>query len=160
MRYIRNAVISSRQWGNLGILRFWTDKEINLTDCVNKQGMATQTNTGGCTKHDNPQNGSVQSSTFTATMPSTDKWMKNLSGYPLTEAQVSLLVHRPNFAIALRFPFLGVYITTVDQAYLSLKPYEAEELRGEGREVLKHSYTPRNIITKEESTEGTKRRWK
>ena len=33
-----------------------------------------------------------------------NKWVKNLSGTPLTEAQVSLLVQGPSFAVALRHP--------------------------------------------------------
>ena len=69
----------------------------------------------------------------------------------LTEAPVSLLAHGPNFAIAPRSPPLGEHIIAVEQACLSLKPYEVEELKAEIRGALKHSYTARNRITKEES---------
>ena len=58
--------------------------------------------------------GSTATTTTTATttgMATTNdyvrKWVKNLSGTPLTEAQVSLLVHGPNFAIASSTPFMG-----------------------------------------------------
>ena len=37
-------------------------------------------------------------------LPSTDKWVKNLSETPLTKALVSLLAHGPNFAIAPQKP--------------------------------------------------------
>ena len=33
VNYTRNAAISSREWGNWGTLRSWTDKGINLIDC-------------------------------------------------------------------------------------------------------------------------------
>ena len=39
-----------------------------------------------------------------------EKWVKNLSGVPLTMAQVSLLAHGPNFAAAPRHPPYVEYI--------------------------------------------------
>ena len=39
----------------------------------------------------------------------TKRWVKNLSSTPLTEAQFSLLAHRPNFAIAPRHPPWGIH---------------------------------------------------
>ena len=53
----------------------------------------------------------VTSTTTTITTATTNgyvnKWVRNLSGTPLTEAQVSLLVHGPNFAVAPRHPPMG-----------------------------------------------------
>ena len=44
----------------------------------------------------------------------------------------------------------GEYIAIVQQECHSLEPYEGEELRAEIRRVLKHSYTPKMNIMKEE----------
>ena len=75
---------------------------------------------------------------------------KESIGYPLTEAQVSLLVHGPNFAVAPRHPLYGEYNTAVEQACLKLEPHSAEELRAEMRGALRHSKNPKRNITKEE----------
>ena len=108
--------------------------------------VATQKN-----KNNNQQDGSVPCSGSTAMMLSTDKWVKNLSGVSLTKGQVFLLACGPNLTITPIGQPLGEYIATVEQACLSLKPYEAEILIAEIRGTLKHSYTPRSYITKEES---------
>ena len=69
---------------------------------------------------------------------------------PLTEAQESLLVHGPNFAVAPRHPPYGEYITMIEQACLNLEPHSAEELRAEIWGALKHSKNPKRTISKEE----------
>ena len=46
--------------------------------------------------------------TITTTTMQLDKWVKNLLGVPLMEAQVSLLVHGTNFALAPRHPLWGI----------------------------------------------------
>ena len=84
----------------------------------------------------------------TATTVQSNKWVKNLSEVPLTEAQVSLLAHGTNFAIAPRNLPLE-YITAVEQACLNLEPHNAEELRAEIRRALRHVNNPRRNITKE-----------
>ena len=48
-------------------------------------------------------------STAATTNGYVNKWVRNLSGTPLTEAKVSLLVHSPSFAFALRHPPWGVH---------------------------------------------------
>ena len=80
---------------------------------------------------------------------------KESIGYPLTEAQVSLLVHGPNFAVAPRHPPYGDYITMVEQTCLNLEPHSVEELRAEIRGALKHSKNPKRNISKEEVQELT-----
>ena len=68
-------------------------------------------------------------STTTDTATTNDyinKWVRNLSSIPLTEAQVSLLVHGPNFAVAPGTPH-GEYITAIEQVCLKLEPHNAEE---------------------------------
>ena len=79
------------------------------------------------------------------------KWVKNLSKAPLTEAQMSLLAHGPNFAITPRSPSYGEYITVVEQVCLNLEPQNAEELMAEIRGALRHAHNPRKNITKEEA---------
>ena len=46
--------------------------------------------------------------TDTTTKEYIRRWVKNLSSTPLTEAQFSLLAHRPNFMIAPRHPPMGI----------------------------------------------------
>ena len=67
------------------------------------------------------------------------RWVKNLSGVPLTKAEASLLTHGPNFMVAPRHPH-GDYIVAVDQACLNLEPHNTKELRAEIRGALKHSH--------------------
>ena len=77
--------------------------------------------------------------------------MKNLLETPLTEAQVSLLAHGPNFAITPRILPFGEYIPVVEQACLNLEPHNVEELGAEIRGALRHAHNPRRNITKEEA---------
>ena len=77
--------------------------------------------------------------------------MKNFSEVPLTKAQMSLLAHGPNFTIAPRHPPYGEYITAVEQACLNLEPHNAEELRAEIMEALRHSHKARRNSTKKEA---------
>ena len=64
--------------------------------------------------------------------------------------QVSLLAHGPNFAVALRHPPYGEYITVIEQACLKLEPHNAEELRAAMRGALRNSKEPTRNITKQE----------
>ena len=63
-----------------------------------------------------PSTGTSQTTTAT-TSGYVSKWVRNLLGTPLTEAQVSLLAHGPNFAVAPRHPPYGEHITMDEQAY-------------------------------------------
>ena len=94
---------------------------------------------------------STESSVETTTTEWSNKWVKNLSEIPLTEAQVSLLAHSPQFSYSSQKPPYGEYITAVEQACLNLEPHNAEELRAEIRGALKHTHNPRRNITKEEA---------
>ena len=101
-----------------------------------------------------PTGASQTTTTTTMTAATTSgyvsKWVRNLSGTPLTEAQVSLLAHGPNFAVAPRHPPYGECITVVEQACLKLESHSAEELRAEMRGALRHSQNPKSNITKQE----------
>ena len=45
----------------------------------------------------------------TTTKEDTNRWVRNLSSTPLTQVQVSLLLHGPNFAVSSRHPPWGVH---------------------------------------------------
>ena len=68
---------------------------------------------------------------------------------PLTEAQLKVLSHGPNFAVVPRHPPVGKYITFIEHAYSKLKQGEVDELRGEMKAILKKGH-PKYNITKEE----------
>ena len=89
------------------------------------------------------------SDTVTTTKEDTNRWVRNLSSTPLTQVQVSLLLHVPNFAVAPRHPH-GEYITAIEQACLKLEPHNAEELRATMRGALRNSQEPTSNITKQE----------
>ena len=84
----------------------------------------------------------------TTTTEQLEKWVRNLLGVSLTTAQMSLLAHGPNFAIAPRHP-LGEYIAAVEQVSLNLEPHNAEELRAGIRRALRNSHKSRRNITKD-----------
>ena len=46
----------------------------------------------------------------------TKKWVKNLSGTPLTKEEERLLAHGPKFAIRSRQPPIREYVAVVEQA--------------------------------------------
>ena len=94
---------------------------------------------------------SPPATTTTTTTVQLEKWVRNLSGAPLTKAQMSLLAHGPNFAIAPRHPPYGEYIPSLEQACLNMEPHNEEELRAEIRGPLRHSNKARRNITKEEA---------
>ena len=64
-------------------------------------------------------------------------WVRNISSIPFTEAQLKVLSHGPNFAVVPRYPPVGEYIASIEQACSQLKQREAEELRGEVKTILK-----------------------
>ena len=77
------------------------------------------------------------------------KWVINISGKPLTEAQEKLLAHGPNYAVVPRSPSITEYVAAIEQACSQLKQGQAEELRGEVKSIIKKTCNPPNI-TKEE----------
>ena len=78
------------------------------------------------------------------------KWVRNISSNPLTEAQMKLLSHRPNYAMVPKNPPIMEYIATIDKACTSLQPGKAEELRGEVKANIKKMQSPKQNVTKEE----------
>ena len=71
------------------------------------------------------------------------RWVKNLSGVPLTKAQASLLTHGPNFAVTPRHPPYGDYIAAIEQACLNLEPHKVKKSLGwKYRGALNHLHPP------------------
>ena len=77
-------------------------------------------------------------------------WVRNISSTPLTEVQVNVLLHRPNFAVVPRCPPVGKYIASIEQSCTQLKQGKAEELREEVKTILKKIQPPKSNITREE----------
>ena len=67
------------------------------------------------------------------------KWVINISGKPLTEAQEKLLAHGPNYAVVLRSPPITEYVAAIEQACSKLQQGEAEELWGEVKSIIKEN---------------------
>ena len=98
----------------------------------------------GCSNHTCNQAHVQDPTTTTTTTNATTrhKWVKSLSGVPLTKAQASLLAHGPGFAAAPKHPLYGDYIATIEQACINMKPHNAEEIRAEIRGALKQTHPP------------------
>ena len=72
--------------------------------------------------------------------------------YPLTEAQLKVLLHGPNFAVVPRHPPVGEYIVSIEHACSKLKQGELDELRGEMKAILKKVHPKHNITREEQKT--------
>ena len=70
--------------------------------------------------------------------------------HPLTEAQMKLLSHRPNYAMVPKNPPIMEYIAAIEKACTSLQPGKVEELRGEVKANIKKMQPPKQNLTKEE----------
>ena len=69
-------------------------------------------------------------------------WVRNISSTTLTEGQLKILSHGPNFAVVPRCPPVGEYIASIEQACSQLKQGDAEELKGEIKAILKKIKNP------------------
>ena len=73
----------------------------------------------------------------------TNKWVINISGKPLTEAQEKLLAHRPNHAVVPRSPPITEYVAAIEQVSSKLQQGQAEELmEGSNPSLRKHTVPP------------------
>ena len=57
------------------------------------------------------------------------KWVHNLSSTPLTDVQKKILSRGPNFAILPKYPPVGKYIASIENACTKLKPGKAERIK-------------------------------
>ena len=104
-----------------------------------------------------PENGTTSEDPNSRATPNTitaeesnSRWVINMSKKPLTEPQVKLLAHGPNYVVTPSSPPIGEYIAAVEKTCQSLTQGEADEMRAEIKAVIKRSYPPRPNITKEE----------
>ena len=101
------------------------------------------------TTSEDPNNSGATSTTTTA-VKSNSKWVINMSKKPLTEPQVKLLAHGPNYAVTPSNPPIGEYIAAVEKSCQSLTQGEANEMRAEIKAAIKRNHPPRPNITREE----------
>ena len=110
---------------------------------------------GGCSNtkhgdHDEIERNTTSDSQINAITNNNNTWVRNISSTPLTEAQLKVLLHGPNFAVVPRFPPVGEYIASTEQACSQLKQGEAEELSRGDQVHPEGDTTPKSNITKEE----------
>ena len=74
------------------------------------------------------------------------KWVINISDTPLTEVQEKLLAYGPNFAVVPKHPPTIDVITLIEKTCQNMVKYEAEELRGEVRAILRKIQPPSQIF--------------
>ena len=76
--------------------------------------------------------------------------VRNISSTPLTEAQIKLLSHGPNYAVIPKNPPIIEYNASIEKACTSLQPGKVEELRGEVKTNIKKMQPPKYNLTKGE----------
>ena len=79
------------------------------------------------------------------------RWVRNISSTPLTEAQIKLLSHGPNYMVIAENPPIAEYIAAIEKACTSLQPGKAEELRGKVKTNSKKMQHPKYNLTKEKN---------
>ena len=70
------------------------------------------------------------------------KWVINIFGKPLTEAQEKLLAHGPIYAVVPKSPPIAEYVAAIEQVCSKLQQGKAEELRGEVKSIIKQTQSP------------------
>ena len=85
-------------------------------------------------------NNSRSTPTTTTVVKSNSKWVINMSKKPLTDPQVKLLAHGPNYVVTPRNPPIGEYITVVEKTCQNLTQGEADEMRAEIKASIKRSH--------------------
>ena len=60
-------------------------------------------------------------------------WVRNISSTPLTEAQLKVLSHGPNYAVVPRCPPVGEYIAFIKQACSHLNKGRQKSSEGRSR---------------------------
>ena len=79
-----------------------------------------------------------------------NKWVRNYSKTPLTEAQQWLLSHGPNFFITSKDPPTLEYVVATEKACNQLMQGKVEELRGEVKALLRKDHKAKPNIPKDE----------
>ena len=79
-----------------------------------------------------------------------NKWVRNYSKTPLTEAQQCLLSHSPNFVITSKDPPTLEYVAATEKVCNQLTQGKVEELRGEVKTLLRKDHKAKPNIPKDE----------
>ena len=165
----RHQKTLERQKAKLDQLMY-REEHVNRGGCSNKQrymyhnnsSNSHQSSTGNSySTYSIPENGSTPENGTTSEDPTTtsnlttvgdfnSKWVINMSKKPLTEPQMMLLAHGPNYVVTPNSPPIGEYITAVEKTCQSLTQGKADEMRAEIKAAIKRSHPPRPNITREE----------
>ena len=122
-------------------------KEIRHLNIMNRQEIKceklwqqkTIENQSGCWKP-HIQNGHSNQEQQKIINNTEKKWVINLYSTPLTQAQMLLLAHGPNFVVTPQRPPYGEYIATMESACQNLDNTIVEELRADVYRVLRHPH--------------------
>ena len=114
----------------------------NITNSLSNTRNLNTSNSNSNTSNSNISN--------TSNINNNNKWVRNYSKTPLTEAQHRLLSHGPNFVITPReLPTLE-YIVATEKVCNQLTQGKAEELRGEVKTLLRRDHKAKSNIPKDE----------
>ena len=157
IREDRHQKTLERQKAKLDRLMY-REEHVNRGGCSNKQryvyhnsGKSHQSSTDNSySTYSIPENGSTPENGTTSEDPPTSnlttvgdsnsKWVINMSKKPLTEPQMKLLAHGPNYAVTPNSPPIGEYIAAVEKTCQSLTQGKADEMRAEIKAAIKRSH--------------------
>ena len=119
----------------------------NITVSADRGDNNNNTNSLSNTRNLNTSNSNISN---TSNINNNNKWVRNYSKTPLTEAQHRLLSHGPNFVITPReLPTLE-YIVATEKVCNQPTQGKAEELRGEAKTLLRRDHKAKPNIPKDE----------
>ena len=84
------------------------------------------------------------------TISNNNAWVRNTWSTLLTEAQVKLISHGPNYAVVPSSPPIVEYVAFIEQVCTALKQGETGELGGEVKTIIKKIQPPKYSLTREE----------
>ena len=114
----------------------------NITNSLSNTRNLNTSNSNSNTSNSNISN--------TSNINNNNKWVRNYSKTPLTEAEHQLLSHGPNFVITPREPPTLEYIVATEKVYNQLTQGKVEELRGEVKTLLRRDHKAKPNIPKDE----------
>ena len=121
----------------------------NITVSADRGDNNNITNSLSNTRNLNTSNSNSNISN-TSNINNNNKWVRNYSKHPLTEAQHRLLSHGPNFVITPREPPILEYIVATEKVCNQLTQGKVEELRGEVKTLLRRDHKAKPNIPKDE----------
>ena len=119
----------------------------NITVSADRGDNNNNTNSLSNTRNLNTSNSNISN---TSNINNNNKWVRNYSKTPLTEAQHRLLSHGPNFVITPREPPTLEYIAATEKVCNQLTQDKVEEFRGEVKTLLRRDHKAKPNIPKDE----------